>query len=751
MPTELPSVSHLVGQLLACEPNGVAGLAARVGVNPATVSRWQAGQSVPRAQIEGKIRSLAAKRLGRAFSSEIMDGEKLFSQRHENSLDRAFVKTLHDIRESLHRHGRLSSRHEALDELAKLVFAHFASIETDGRGLLGIDTDSPQVAELLQDFVAKQFKLHLPHSVAHEFSPDDFLLRIKPAETRLARELVECFSPLTADELGSALQSARDADLLNDAFGRFLADSFTDEKELGQYLTPPEVVRAMTRLGLASLSPSDLTTLLDPAQHSGDNLILDPSCGVGSFLAEAVRQLIIDAEAAHQPELLQLWLTSMSTKVVVGMDKSERMLKLALTSLALFGAASVNLHLVNSLSQGDGDGRITASFAGRAKLILTNPPFGAEFSGQDLRGYALGRLLSTTDRTVASELLFIERYMEWLAPGGVLVAVVPDSVLTNRGVFRRIRDWLGPQVDLCSVISLPPVTFGVAGTTTKTSILHLRKKETPLVRPGPVYFGICKDLGFEVVSRGSQRRKIRRGENELPAITEEAITRKRPEFGQLVKISPESDRWDATYHSGLPKWLQAALMEHSSSLLRLSDVADLVNDRCDPRRSGADIFRYIEISDVVARDCTVHAKETPSSEAPSRARKRVRAGDVLLSTVRPDRKAVGAVPPHLDGAVCSTGLAVIRPRRTLDGTTLARLFQTDFVNLQLLRNNIGIAYPAIDESCLADVVLPLADAQAKALASEAREVEELRTRLRVAEDHLASAISQASERWVDRV
>ncbi|MFZ2874818.1 MAG: N-6 DNA methylase [Phycisphaerales bacterium] len=747
MSTEPSDIAVVVQQLLTGETSGVTGLATRIGVNPATISRWQAGEARPRPELEGKIRSLAAKRLSRARSTEVGDGKDLFAGANGTSLDHAFVEALHEVREALHRHGRLSSRHEALDELAKLVFAHFASIETNGNGVAGLDADDPRVAECLRDFVEEQFRLHLPTSVAHEFAADDFRLRIKPGETRLAQDLIACFRPLTSDRVGEAMRGARDADLLNDTFGRFLADSFTDEKELGQYLTPPEVVRAMTRIGLASLSDADRASLMNPEQHHASGLILDPSCGVGSFLAEAVRQLLVDVEALHSPDYAQAWLASMNTRVVVGMDKSERMLKLALTSLALFGAASVNLHLVNSLSLAGRDGEVTGSFANRAKLILTNPPFGAEFSGQDLRGYALGRVLSAADRTVASELLFIERYLQWLAPGGVLVAIVPDSVLTNRGMFRQIRDWVAPQVDLCSVISLPPVTFGVAGTNTKTSILHLRKRGSESAQSAPVYFGVCNDLGFEVVSRGSQRRKVRKGENELPAITEEAIARSGVRVGQLIDLGPKAARWDATFHSGLPLWLQRAMAEHQGNLLRLSDVADVVNDRCDPRRLGDDSFRYIEISDVVARDCTVFAKEVATSDAPSRARKLVRAGDVLLSMVRPDRKTVGAVPSHLDGAVCSTGLAVIRPHSSIDGASLARLFQTDFVNLQLLRNNIGIAYPAIDEDCLADVVLPLTSAQAKKLKADSKEVQLLRQKLSEAEARLVDAIGQEARQW----
>src|SRR5438132_1531631 len=83
--------------------------------------------------------------------------------------------------------------------------------------------------------------------------------------------------------------------------------------------------------------------------------------------------------------------------------------------------------------------------------------------------------------------------------------------------------------------------------------------------------------------------------------------------------------------------------------------------------------------------------------------------------------------PH-DGCICTTGRAVLRPK-DIDSTALAYLLQTDFVTEQLLRNNIGIAYPAIDESCLPDVLLPLDRQELAALSDEARIVHDLKTRL----------------------
>src|SRR5207249_3604972 len=164
-------------------------------------------------------------------------------------------------------------------------------------------------------------------------------------------------------------------------------------------------------------------------------------------------------------------------RVLVGIDKSERMVRLALTNMAMFGFPTARLHLANSLARNGEDGKLTESLVGKVKLILTNPPFGASFQGNDLVKYQLATNWSRRfPGRLDSELLFMERYLDWLAPGGQLVAIVPDSILTNKAVFEELRRGIANDVELCTVVSLPSVTFGVAGTNTKTSILHLRKK-----------------------------------------------------------------------------------------------------------------------------------------------------------------------------------------------------------------------------------------------------------------------------------
>lgn len=742
------SVSRLIKDLAATEDGGSAMLAVRLGVSPSTLGRWERGKNRPQPEMESRIRSLAAKRGLTPDDVQL----PLFSQGQQPSdkdLRGAFARTFRQIRELLHSVGRLSSRHEALDEVAKLIFSHVMSIDTGGHGITAatvpVGTNS---ARNLKKFVQQAFHDHLPVCLSHEIAPSDFALRMKDSESTLANGLIEAFTQLANTTSQHSLNDLGSADLMNDAFGQFIVDSFSDEKELGQYLTPPEIVRFMVRLGIHSLLPEHSDALLDPHNGNSPLLILDPSCGVGSFLAESLRVLAARVADAHGRSALPKWTSRTLSRSLVGVDKSERMIRLALTNLALFGAPMANLHLANALDRTGKDGAAMAELEGRAALILTNPPFGAEFHRDGLTQYQIAsRWSNGNGSTIDSELLFVERYLDWLAPGGVLVAIVPDSILTNQGMFRRLREGISPSVELLSVISLPHVTFAAAGTNTKTSILHLRKTETRN-KNTQVYFGICDHIGFDVVRRGTQRCRVPIDENELPAVLEEATGVASPKIGVAKAAVNDEPRWDATFHAGLPNQVDERLKKRKRTDVTVADVAELVNERLNPSRLGAAEFQYIEISDLDPVSASVRAKPVACDRAPTRARKLVSAGDVLVSTVRPERRAVGVVPEHLDGAVCSTGIAVVRPKAVAP-VVLARALQSDFVNVQLLRHNVGIAYPAIDEACLPGLVLPLRSGDLEPLRDVASAVSKAQINLLDAQDRLTKRLDEAFQSWLE--
>lgn len=745
--TTQKNIQLLVQKLSSSDPAGRTGLAARLNVSESTVSRWESGTTRPRPSTVEKLRTIGSEIL-KLEAREPVANYLWDEPRNEDNFRTKIHATLSAIRETLHRSGRLSSRHEALDEISKLLFAHIISINHGGIGISSnLFTSKKSAAQSLRQFVSDIFKQYIPVSLSLELSITDFDLKMKVSENNFASELMSCFNNLDAPTIRDAVSGPNGVDVLNEVFGQFLSDSFSDEKELGQYLTPTEVVRFMTRLGLSSLSADDFNNILDPKTCDKFGFILDPSCGVGSFLTEILKTLHPEVLSSNGISDTHKWVDKMVRSVLVGIDKSERMIRLALTNLALYGSEAVTLHLSNALARNGHDGDVSKCLEGKVKLILTNPPFGAEFSGDDVKHYKIATDWSAKSvKSVDSELLFLERYVDWLAPGGILVAIVPDSILTNRGVFSDLRFGLSKSIELRSVISLPPVTFGAAGTTTKTSILHfIKRKNGPECKP--VYYSICNEIGFDVTTRASQRKKVSNGRNDLVDILPEATRNISPIKGNFVNVPPTAGRWDATFHVGLSSNILSRIKNVNDSDLYVRDVASLSPLRINPSRStDSEMFPYIEISDVNSNSLEVTSKDVLRNKAPSRARKLVRSGNVLVSTVRPERKTVAVVPPHLDGAICTTGFAVLECRG-IDHTVLALLLQTDFVNEQILRNNIGIAYPAINEECLLALLLPVHVSDLDTLASAADKVRAIRATLLQQEDKLHELLGTAVSKW----
>ncbi len=130
----------------------------------------------------------------------------------------------------------------------------------------------------------------------------------------------------------------------------------------------------------------------------------------------------------------------------------------------------------------------------------------------------------------------------------------------------------------------------------------------------------------------------------------------------------------------------------------------------NPRRDGGGTFTYVDLSSVDQVDKAVTQSTTvATSEAPSRARQLIAAGDVLVSTVRPNLNTVAYVGPNLDGATASTGFCVLRPRPDeLDGRYLFHWVQTDQFIGYLVQLATGASYPAVSDKIVkaASIRLP---------------------------------------------
>ena len=703
-------------------------LAKEIGVSPSTINRWINGKSKPQPRAEGKIRELNYTLKNK---TKLLVKEPSISLQYDifpkqDQLLKASDTALQDLREELHRRGRLSSRNEALDEISKIFFINAATNFKLNEDIIN-NKNNKSIAYNLRKFAEDIYKKNLPNSLAHEMELDDFQLNLKENENELALEIIKIINNFnTAIEtcnISNINKNLFEVDLINDLFGKFLANSYVDEKQLGQYLTPPEVVRFMANLAINDLDSSEFDLLCHPEDCVSFGKILDPSCGVASFLVEIIKTLRAEVIKRHGENKYKTWLKNITEHVLIGIDKSDRMIRFALTNMAMYGAPSAQLHLANSLLKSNRKSDdITLQLENKSKIILTNPPFGAEFNKQDLIGYKISEIVDN-NISINSEVLFLERYFDWLLLNGQLLSIVPDSILTNKGFYEKIRKQLAPNIKINSIISLPPVTFSAAGTNTKTSILHLTKLNGKSRNNHRTFFAVCNNIGYDVRTKNSLKTKKIHGNSELPEILKSKYNNE-PHIGSFRSDIEHSDRWDANYHISLPQDIEIRLNTKSVNDIYLKQVAHLINERTDPRRWGMSKFKYIEISDIDPVTYMIKMKEIPCNTAPSRARKFVKEDDVLFSTVRPERKTIGVVQKEHDGAVCSTGLAVLRPI-SVPPLLLAKLLSTDFVNLQILRHMLGIAYPAIDENILPSLLLPMSKNNLNKFITNAKELYEL--------------------------
>ena len=672
-------------------------VAHRLGVSVATVSRWRNGKSSPQPSHHQKLRALALTLGNNAHDADSL-GRAVSEFTQIEGLETAILDALTGIRELFHSHSTFSSQQDCLDFVSDAFFAHVASIQSGGRGIdKHLLKEKEGHSQQLSKFILDVYRESAIYEDRTEQDRRNREIVEKIQDDEFAKRVIKLFGP-TVGLVKQAHAYGRD-DVLNSVFSRFICGSFVDEKEMGQYLTPPEIVRAMTKHSINSLGGEMRSKLTSLSNVDGAGIILDPSCGVGSFLGEAVQELSEVARSSLTHEDHQMWSKVLIGKNIIGIDKSRRMVQFARSNLFLFGAGRTKIYDGNGLSRTD---YRFEKLKGSCSIILTNPPFGAQYSGMELDGFRMAiagkRQLSAVD----SEILFMERYVDWLAPGGILSSIVPDNILTGKGIYQKLRQYLLETCEVLSVVSLPPVTFAAAGTSTKTSILTLRKRyDSNSETTRETYFGVARAVGFEVSSRGGYRRRIPVKDNDLPTIFAELEQGTEKKLGSSLCLTSDHKRWDAPFNINV-----ATATQVDRNNVVVQDVATLVDQRAHPKKRFEGQFPYIEISDIDIRTGWVRAKSISVDAAPSRARKIVKAGDVLVSTVRPERGAIGVVPTNLNGAICSTGIAILRPVN-IPSQLLRKLLATPQILQQMESHNVGIAYPAISEKDLVNFILPI--------------------------------------------
>ncbi|SFH58482.1 restriction endonuclease subunit S [Modicisalibacter xianhensis] len=160
-----------------------------------------------------------------------------------------------------------------------------------------------------------------------------------------------------------------------------------------------------------------------------------------------------------------------------------------------------------------------------------------------------------------------------------------------------------------------------------------------------------------------------------------------------------------SYKTTKSTWL-ASIPEHWEEK-RLKDVATYNDESLDEKTDPDFEIEYVDISSVSLTHGIEKTELLAFEKAPSRARRKVRHGDVIVSTVRTYLKAIAPIKNPPLNMVVSTGFAVIRPRSSLDARFAGYMLQSNGFVGDVVANSVGVSYPAINASDLAR--LPFAE------------------------------------------
>ncbi|HHR6046619.1 TPA: restriction endonuclease subunit M [Providencia alcalifaciens] len=383
---------------------------------------------------------------------------------------------------------------EALDELSKIIYVKIfderKTIEKqDGEefnfqtyGSANTSEAASVIRELYDDARKNEIEIYNQRIPGYERSRGVFKSPIKLSDIALYKivEKLQEYSFIDSD-----------IDVKGNAFQNVLGSAI--RAGMGQYFTPDPIVELAVRIMNPSVS----------------DLILDPFCGSGHFLSKCLSFVVdkhkktIDEYSMHQFKFFHLH----------GIEKSDRMVRIAMTDMMLHDDGHTNIRNLDSLlsfdnypditALGDSDSNTPEVFS----MILTNPPFGSIMRQEVME--MVGRFeLGRKKKSLPLEILGLERCFQFLKPGGKLAIVLPDGILKNK-TSKFVREWVHEKAKIKAIISLPEETFMPYGAMVKTSLCIFQKRKCgELDTEEKTFLCELENIGFDATGRDKKGSEI---------------------------------------------------------------------------------------------------------------------------------------------------------------------------------------------------------------------------------------------------
>lgn len=350
---------------------------------------------------------------------------------------------------------------EALDELCKIIYTKIyderATIEKAKGSEFGFQVygssnaseAASNIRVIYEEARNKNIEIYAQRIPGYERSRGVFKSQIRLSDIALFKvvEKLQEFSLVDSD-----------TDIKGRAFQAVLGPAI--RAGMGQYFTPNPVVDLAVRI----IKPRI------------DEIILDPFCGSGHFLSKSLEYVKLNNEFGNDSyNMYQFKFFHLH-----GIEKSDRMVRIAMTDMLLHDDGHTNIRNTDSLLSFDNYPDIlslsdnnTTNSSEIFDVILTNPPFGSIMRQEVME--MVGRFtLGKNKKSLPLEVIGLERCIQFLKPGGRMAIVLPDGLLKNKNTL-YVREWLIEVVKIKAIISLPVETFSAYGATVKTSLCIFQK------------------------------------------------------------------------------------------------------------------------------------------------------------------------------------------------------------------------------------------------------------------------------------